>query len=110
MAMIVRVYRNGVEEPFINLPEEEYFDVEKIILELWKVPYSSSLEFRLHNEYLICFVQDMPINIPEYYLEQMVTIGKKSYYLVGERLPVKVDWADKFEIMFDDSEYDDDHP
>ena len=108
--MIVRVYRNGVEEPLINLPEEEYFDVEKIILGLWKVPYSSSLEFRLHNEYLICFVQDMPINIPEYYIDQMVTIGKKSYYLIGERLPVKVDWADKFEIMFDDSEYDDDHP
>lgn len=108
--MIVRVYRNGVEEPFINMPEEEYLDVEHIILGLWKVPYSSSLEFRLHNEYLICYVQDMPINIPEYYLDQMVTIGKKSYYLVGERLPVKVDWADKFEIMFDDSEYDDDHP
>lgn len=108
--MIVRVFRNDVEEPFINLPEEEYLDVEHIILGLWKVPYSSSLEFRLHNEYLICFVQDMPINIPEYYLDQTVVIGKKSYFLVGEKLPVKVDWANKFEIMFDDDEYFDDHP
>jgi len=108
--MIVRVYRNGVEEPLINMPEEEYLDVEEIVLKLWRVPYSSSLEFRLHNEYLICFFQDMPINIPSHYLDQMVTVGKHEHYLVGDRIPVKVDWADKFEIMFDDEEYFDDHP
>lgn len=108
--MIVRIFRNGVEEPFINLPEEEYLDVEAIIRGFWRVPYSSSLDFRLCNEYLICFFQDMPINIPESYLDEMVTIGNKSYYLVGQRLPVRVDWADKFEIMFDDDEYYDGHP
>jgi hypothetical protein len=108
--MIVRVFRNGVEEPLVNMPEDEYLEVENLVLSLWRVPYSSSLEFRLHNEYLLCFFQDMPVNIPESYLDHMVTIGKKDYYLVGDRLPMKVDWADQLELLFDDDEYYDDHP
>jgi hypothetical protein len=108
--MIVRVFRNGVEEPLVNMPEDEYLEVENLVLGLWRVPYSSSLEFRLHNEYLLCFFQDMPVNIPESYLDHMVTIGKKDYYLVGDRLPMKVDWADQLELLFDDDEYYDDHP
>ena len=108
--MIVRVFRNDVEEPIVNLPEDEYLDIERIILSLWRVPYSSSLEFRLHNEYLNCFFQDMPVNIPAKYLDEQVTVGKKVYNLVGDKIPVKVDWADWFEIMFDDEEYWDDHP
>jgi hypothetical protein len=110
MTMLVRVFRNDVEEPLLNMPEDEYLEIEEIILGLWRVPYSSSLEFRLHNEYLICFFQDMPINIPEKYLDEVIVIGKKEYYLVGDKLPVKVDWADKLEIVFDDEEYNDDHP
>lgn len=108
--MIVRVFRNGVEEPLVNMPEDEYLDVENLVLGLWRVPYSSSLEFRLCNEYLICFFKDMPVGIPEPYLDHMVTIGKKDYYLVGDRLPMKVDWADNLELLFDDDEYCDDHP
>ncbi len=108
--MIVRVFRNDVEEPILNLPEDEYLDVEGIILDLWRVPYSSSLEFRLHNEYLLCFFQDMPTDVPENYLDQTIVVGKNEYNLVGDRIPVRVDWADRFEIMFDDEEYCDDHP
>jgi hypothetical protein len=108
--MIVRVFRNDVEEPLVNLPDDEYLDIESLVLSLWRVAYSSSLEFRLHNEYLICFFQDMPVNIPQSYLDQMITIGKKEYYLVGDKLPVRVDWADKLELLFDDDEYDDAHP
>jgi hypothetical protein len=108
--MIVRVFRNDVEEPLLNLPEDEYLDVESLVLSLWRVSYSSSLEFRLHNECLVCFFQDMPVNIPQTYMDQMITIGKKEYYLVGDKLPVKVDWAERLEILFDDDEYEDDHP
>jgi hypothetical protein len=110
MAMIVRVFRDDVEEPLLNLPEDEYLDVENLVLSFWRVSYSSSLEFRLHNEYLLCFFQDMPVNIPQSYMDQMIVIGKKEYYLVGDKLPAKVDWANKFEILFDDDEYYDAHP
>ena len=108
--MIVRVFRDDVEEPLLNLPEDEYLDVENLILSLWRTPYSSSLEFRLHNEYLVCFFRDMPIKIPQSYMDETITIGKKEYYLVGDKLPMKVDWANKFEILFDNDEYEDEHP
>jgi len=111
MAMIVRVFRDDVEEPLVNLPDDEYLDVESHVLSLWRVPYSSSLEFRLHNEYLICYYQDTPVNIPDRYLEATIFIGKDEYYLVDQRIPIKVDWADKFEIMFEDEEeFYDAHP
>ena len=108
--MIVRVFRNDVEEPLVNLPEDEYLEVERIVLGLWRVPYSSSLEFRLHNEYLVCFFRDMPVDIPAQYFEEQVTVGKKTYNLVGDKIPVRVDGADQFEVLFDDEEYHDDHP
>ena len=108
--MIVRIFRNDVEEPLTSLPEDEYLDIESLVLSLWRVPFSSSLEFRLYNEYLICFFQDMPVSIPEPYFDHVFTIGKKEYYLVGEKIPVRVDWAEKLEILFDDDEYYDDHP
>ena len=109
--MIVRVFRDDVEEPLVNLPEDEYLDVESLVLSLWRVSYSSSLEFRLHNEYLLCFFQDMPISIPSSYMDQMITIGKKDYYLVGDKLPCRVDWANKFEILFEEEEeFYDAHP
>jgi len=109
--MIVRVFRNDVEEPLVNLPDDEYLDVERLVLGLWKVPYSSSLEFRLHNEYLVCFFRDMPIPIPEPYRDHVITVGKKEYYLVGDKIPCKVDWADRLELLFEEEEdYEDDHP
>lgn len=111
MAMIVRVFRDDVEQPLVNLPEDEYLDVESIILGLWRVPYSSSLHFRLENEYLVCYFQDVPVNIPRDYFNKTVVVGKKEYYLVGEKIPFKVEWANKFELMFeDDEEFYDGHP
>jgi hypothetical protein len=109
--MIVRVFRDDVEQPLVNLPEDEYLDVESIVLSVWRVPYGSSLEFRLHNEYLVCYYEDMPINIPQKYLDSAIVIGNTEYYLVGDKIPFKVDWANKFELLFEDEEeYYDAHP
>jgi hypothetical protein len=109
--MIVRVFRDDVEEPLMNLPEDEYLDVENLVLSLWRVPYSSSLEFRLYNQYLVCYYQDVPVSIPHKYLEATIFIGKDEYYLVDQKIPVKVDWANKLELMFEDEEdFYDAHP
>ncbi len=108
--MIVRVFRDDVEEPITNLPEDEYLDVEQLVLSLWRTPYSSSLEFRLHNEYLVCFYQDFPVNIPQKYLDAKFTVGKTEYRLVDQKIPFKVDWANKLELLFEEEEYYDDHP
>ena len=108
--MIVRVFRDDVEEPLLNLPEDEYLDVESLVLSIWRTPYSSSLEFRLHNEYLVCFYQDVPVNIPQKYMDATIAIGSKDYRLVDEKIPFRVSWANKLELLFEEEEYYDDHP